>query len=249
MKAAWLLIGILIAPTRTHAQGIFSDALAPDAISLGAGWAGFADFSFIANAVLTLLLATALGAALAYHPKHLQTADTFEEIEAPKVYILYAVIGALIGIMVVKYGLVVGFVLFGIGGLIRFRTLLRSAILTGNVIFATLVGLACGLDLPHVGVLATAFGYALIYFIDAQTTYRIDIQALPNEGFASAVAAYRDALESTGCKILSEKKNPTKQRVAFLFHSDRRTPRSVIEQSLETQVDAALRGSVDWQID
>jgi hypothetical protein len=56
-------------------------------------------------------------------------------------------------------------------------------------------------------------------------------------------------LERSGCRILSEKKNPAKRRVAFLFCPDRRTPRSVIEHNLETQVDAAQRGSVDWQID
>ena len=80
---------------------------------MGEGWVGFTDLGFMLNAVLTLTLAAVLGAVLAYHPKHRQTADTLEEIEAPRVYILYSVVGALIGIMVVHYGLVVGFVLFG----------------------------------------------------------------------------------------------------------------------------------------
>ena len=132
---------------------------------MGEGWQGFTDIGFLVSATLTLLLAVILGAIIAYHPKHGQTADTLAEIEAPKVYVMYSVIGAIIGIMVVKYGLVVGFVLFGIGGLIRFRTNLRSASLTGRVIFTTLIGLSCGLDLPHVAVLATVFGYVLIYIL------------------------------------------------------------------------------------
>ncbi len=147
--------------------------------SMGEGWQGFTDVSFLVNALLTLSLATILGAIVAYHLKHGQTADTLREIEAPKVYIMFSVIGAMIGIMVIKYGLVVGFVLFGIGGLIRFRTSLRSASMTGRVIFVTLIGLSCGLDLPHVAVMATAFGFLLIYVLDASVAYRIDIRALP----------------------------------------------------------------------
>lgn len=217
--------------------------------SMGEGWQGFTDVGFLVSALLTLLLAVILGAVIAYHPKHGQTADTLQEIEAPKVYIIYAVIGAIIGIMVVKYGLVVGFVLFGIGGLIRFRTILRSASLTGHVIFVTLIGLSCGMALPHVAVLATAFGWLLIYILDARITYRIDIRALPAERIGEAAAMYRAVLEQQGCRIMSEKKNPAKERVTFIFRSARGVARDHLHDLLETKIDASLKGSLDWQID
>ena len=213
------------------------------------GWRGFADVGFLASALLTLTLAAVLGAVIAYHPKHLETADTLEEIEAPRVFIQYSVIGAIIGIMVVKYGLVVGFVLFGIGGLIRFRTVLRSATLTGNVIFVTIIGLSCGLDLPHVAVLATAFGFVLIYILEARVTYRIDVRALPSERFAEAAAAYRGLLEQAGCRIRNEKKDPGKERVILIFHSARDVTRQQLEDLLESKIDASLQGSIDWEVD
>lgn len=225
------------------------DFLSADSGLMGEGWRGFADVSFLFNALMTLTLAAVLGAVLAHHPKHRQTADTLEEIEAPKVYITYAVIGALIGIMVVKYGLVVGFVLFGIGGLIRFRTILRSANLTGHVIFVTLIGLSCGLDLPHVAVLATAFAFVLIYILDARVTYRIDVRSLPSQRVAEAAAAYRGVLEQQGCRIMSEKKNPAKERITLIFQTAGRVSRPHLEDLLETKIDTALKGSVDWEID
>lgn len=194
LALCWVLVA-----SRAASQPLPS-LLSQESGALGEGWAGFADFRFLASAALTLALAAILGAVIAYHPKLAQAADTLEEIEAPKVCVNYAVIGALIGIMVVKFGLVVGFVLFGIGGLIRFRTVLRSASLTGHVIFVTLVGLSCGLNLPHVAVLATAFGVLLIYILDARITYSIDIRALPVERVAEAAAAYRSLLEQQGCK-------------------------------------------------
>lgn len=217
--------------------------------SMGEGWQGFADVGFLVGALMTLLLSVILGAIIAYHPKHRQTADTLQEIEAPKVYIMYSVIGAIIGIMVVKYGLVVGFVLFGIGGLIRFRTSLRSASMTGRVIFTTLIGLSCGLDLPHVAVMAAVFGYVLIYVLEASVAYRIDIKALPSKQIAEAAAAYRALLEQEDCRIVSEKKDPQKKRVIFIFRSSTHVTHHYLQDLLETHIDESLKGSVDWEID
>ncbi len=248
MRILWLAFSlVLVASTAWSQQGV--DFLMQEPQSLGEGWQGFTDLGFLVNTLLTLTLAAILGAMIAYHPKHVQTADTLEEIEAPKVFIMYAVIGALIGILVVKYGLVVGFVLFGIGGLIRFRTVLRSASLTGHVIFVTLIGLSCGLDLPHVAVLTTAFGFVLIYALNARITYRINIRALPPELIADAAAAYRGVLEQQGCRIMSEKKNPERERVTFIFRNARDVTRRQLEDVLETNIDASLKGFLDWEVD
>ncbi len=248
MKILWLAFCLVLVASRAWSQQV-PDFLMQEPGSLGEGWQGFADFGFLVNALLTLTLSAMLGATIAYHPKHRQTADTLEEIEAPKVYITYAVIGALIGIMVVKYGLVVGLVIFSIGWLFRFRTALRSASLTGRVIFVTLIGLSCGLDLPHVAALATAFGFVLLYVLHARITYRIDVRALPSGRVAEAAAAYRGVLEQQGCRIMSEKKNPGKKSVTFIFRSARDLTRHHLEELVEAKIDASLTGSLDWEID
>lgn len=248
MKIRWLAFSLALVASTAWSQQL-SDALLQQPESMGEGWKGFTDISFLANALATLTLAAVLGAIIAYHPKHLKTADTLEEIEAPKVFITYSVIGALIGIMVVKYGLVVGFVLFGIGGLIRFRTVLGSASLTGQVIFVTLIGLSCGLDLPHVAVLATVFGFVLIHILNARITYRISVRALQPNQVADSAAAYRVVLEQEGCRIMNEKKNPEKGRVTFIFRGASDVSHNQIEKSLETNVDRSLQGFRDWEID
>lgn len=244
-----LTTSVVLVTLPTWAQQDLPEYLLRDPGTMGEGWLGFTDVGFLVSALFTLLLSVILGAVIAYHPKHQQTADTLQEIEAPKVYIIYAVIGAIVGIMVVKYGLVVGFVLFGIGGLIRFRTNLRSASLTGRVIFTTLIGLSCGLDLPHVAVLATIFGYILIYVVEASVAYRIDIKALPSDRVAEAAMAYRTLLEQEDCRIVSEKKDPQKQRVVFIIRSTKHVTHHHLQDLLETKIDGSLRGSVDWEID
>jgi hypothetical protein len=248
MRLRWVLSIALLLVTSAYAnQG--AEFLFDERKSLGEGWAGFLDIGFLAGSLMTLTLAAVLGAAIGYHPNHGQTADTLEEIEAPKIFVMYSVIGAIIGILVVKYGLVVGFVLFGIGGLIRFRTSLRSASLTGRVIFVTLIGLSCGLDLPHVAVLATLFSFVLIYVIDTRVTYRIDIKALAADDIVEAAASYRAALEQRGCRIMSEKKNPAKDRVLFIFKGPRKGSRSELERALDAEIEPRLRGTVDWEVD
>lgn len=218
-------------------------------VLVGEGWRGFTDFAFLAKAALALLLASVLGAIIAYHPRSRQTVDRLEEAEAQKVYVLYAVIGAITGIMVLKYGLVVGFVVFGIGGLIRFRTDLRSAPMTGRLIFVTLVGLSCGLDLPHLAVLATAFGFVLILVLDANITYRIVVKGLAASVVVTAARAYRGLLEREGCRILGERKNFAKETVTLIFRAPHRLERERLEHLLETEIPEELRGAVDWDVE
>lgn len=241
-------LAALLAPAASRAQGL-ENLLSENLFPVGEGWRGFLEVQFLASTLLTLVVAAALGAIIAYHPKHIEAADTLEEIEAPKVYILYAVIGAIIGILVVKYGLYVGFVLFGIGGLIRFRTILTSANRTGRVIFVTLIGLTCGLDRPHVAVLATAFAYGLVYVLEARATYRVDVQGLAPDQVANAAAAYRDTLGRIGCRVISERKNALKCRVTFLITGPRGVKRDRLQELVDEGVSDSLRGTVDWETD
>lgn len=225
------------------------DAVLSTPLPRGEGLSGFTDVDFMLKTFFNLSLAAVLGALIGFHPRFIQTADTLEEVEAPKVDIMYATIGALIGIMVVKYGLVIGFVLFGIGGLIRFRTVMRSANLTGQVILVTLIGLSCGLDLPHVAVMATLFGWVLIYLLEWRVTYQVDVRALPEEHLADAAAAYRKALNDAGCKIIGERKRPGRGRVRFIIRLGTDKSQEAIQEQLDSQVDPSLAGVVDWEID
>jgi hypothetical protein len=242
-----LLVTLLVSTLAWGQQG--GDFLVTETENLGEGWDGFTDFDFLLDAFLTLMLATVLGTIFAYHPRHVQSADTLEELEAPRIHIFYAVIGSIIGILVIEYGLVVGFVLFGIGGLMRFRTSLSSAGLTGRVIFVTLIGLTCGLDLPHVAVLVTVFGWVLIFILDSRITYRVVIKGLSADQVRNSAPVYRALLEKNECSILSEKKNPERGRVIFIFRGSGGMDRGSLEETLENEVSEEARGTVDWQID
>ena len=247
MKLKWLVLLAAFLGPQVLAQDV-GDMILNTPGPGGEGWQGFQDFGFLINAAANLLLAAVLGATIAYHPRHAQTADTFEEIEATQIYILYAVIGSITGILVVQYGMAVGFVLFGIGALIRFRTVLRSASLTGRLIFVTLIGLSAGLDLPHVAILVTLFGFVLIFVLDARFTFRIYVRGLPHDSVTQAARACREVIERDNCRIISEKKDPDRGRITFIIRSAHVDAGKNLEVSLEKEIEPSLMGSVDWEI-
>ena len=215
----------------------------------GEGWKGFTDFAFLEHALLALSLATLLGALLAFLPGRRRRVESVDAVDAPKVFVLYAVIGAAIGIMVLQYGLVVGFVVFGIGGLTRFRTALPNAPDTGRLILITLVGLSCGLNLPHLAVLTATFGFVVLMVLEARATHHIEVQGLDRTVIGPAAEAYRDVLQRAGCRIAAERKSFAKEKVAFIFHAPHALERDALVRRLETEVPDGLRGVVDWAAD
>ena len=242
-----LLLLSLLVPVEGWAQElpIFED---PDQELVGEGWSGFKDLRFLGNLILSLLLASVLGAVIAYHPKSKRTMDSIDEVETPKIFLMYALVGSVIGTLVLKYGLVVGLVVFGIGGLARFRSNLGSATKTGRVIFVTVIGLCSGLDMPHVAVVATAFGFILIYILDAQITYRIVVKGLAPGTVANAADIYLNILKQQGCRILSEKKEFKKSEVAFVFRAPQSMERDDLAHLFEIDVPEEVRGVVDWEV-
>ena len=248
--ASWMLVplAILLVPLGVDAQSapLFG---ARDGEIATVGWRGFLDFAFILSSLGSLLLATALGALIAFHPMTLRAVDTLPEAELPKVYVMYAVVGAVIGVTVLKYGMVIGVVVFGIGGLIRFRTDTGSTRDTGRLIIVTLVGLTTGLGLPQFAVLTTLFTCGLIYLLDARPICRVVIKEIPKGRVAEAADAYRAALRSEGCAILSERKAFGKLHVSFLFRAPRVSTQDGLHAQLVQRVPCEVRGEMDWGVE
>ncbi|HEY0709029.1 MAG TPA: hypothetical protein VGG33_19630, partial [Polyangia bacterium] len=61
-----------------------------------AGFRQFLDGYQVLDMVLVFLLAAGLGAVIAYHPRTRAKASTLAELEQPKTFILYALVGAVI---------------------------------------------------------------------------------------------------------------------------------------------------------
>lgn len=227
--------------TRPHDPATFG----PD--ELIRGWDGFVNGWFMLNMASVLVLAVVLGAVIAYHPSVRRKASTIDDLDQPKTFLMYALVGALVA-LVVEVNSIMGLVIFGIGGLLRFRTNVGEAKDTGRVILAAVIGICCGLKLIVVAVLATAFGFVLIAYLEGQTAGRMLVKGLSREAIPKAAEAYRALLTSAGCKILGERKKFTKGSVTFVFRAPSHLDREEMEHKFESAVPEPIRGSVDWDL-
>lgn len=213
----------------------------------GQGWQGFTDLNFLVSFVGRILLAIVLAVVIAYHPKVHRKYDSLEDAEAPKSFILYSFVAAIIGTAVMVFGGIVGFVVFGIGGLLRFRTNVGSATQTGRVILATVIGLCAGLDLLHVAIISTVFGFLLIWILDSRRTFCMVVQGISKGKVADATTAYRAMLEGANCRILGERKNLSKNSLRLIFRGPEDLDHEHLQEQMESDLPEKYHGAIDWE--
>lgn len=213
----------------------------------GEGWKGFADVNFLLVFLGRLLLATVLALLIAYHPKTSRIYKSIEDAELPNICVLYAIVAAIIGSAVLKFGATVGFVVFGIGGLLRFRSTTGSTGQTGRIILVTVIGLCAGLDLPQVAVLSTLFAMVLMWIAGVRATRCLAIKGLPKGDFDAVAAAYRSELEASGCKIVGENANPAKRSHQILFSAPSGLSGDEVKQSVAEKFPDKQIGTVEWE--
>jgi hypothetical protein len=225
----------------------FDGAQGQLATSAAAGWAGLTDVKFVLGSLAILLLAAILGALIGFHPASRRSIDQLHEADMPHVYVMYAVIGAVIGVAVHEFGTVVGVVVFGIGGLIRFKSSADSTRDTVRLIAVTLAGLIAGLGLLHFAILTTLFFFVLIWVFDTSPACRIRVEGLPHERAQDCADAYRAVLKGQRCRMIAEHHSVEKKRIEFVFRLPRRHKREHLDASLRA-IAADLRGQVDWEV-
>ncbi|HUQ00792.1 MAG TPA: DUF4956 domain-containing protein [Aeromicrobium sp.] len=213
------------------------------------GWEGFLNLQGMVDEFTALVLATLLALIISFHPTTRQTVDTIEEAELPKVSIMYALVGALVGVAVLQFGTVIGFVVFGLGGLMRFRTETASTRDTGRLIIVTLIGLICGMNLPHFAIIATAFVWIIILVFDGNPVYRLDVTEVPKDQLRASAQAYRAELDRLGAKLVSENNAVSKGKLVFVFQAPRSFRQDTLYEATLRHIPPELRGELDWRVE
>jgi hypothetical protein len=214
------------------------------ALTEGPGFAAFLEPAKWLQCGLILVEATLSGAVLAYHPIYLGRPKTIEDLELAKTLLIYSVVGALISIICTTAPSM-AFVIFGIGGLMRFRTNLDSSKSTGHAIIGTLVGLCWGLGLELVAVIATVFFWLMIFFLERATVIELVVGGVKISQMTAAAEAYRESLSRAGCRLSAHRKNFKKGEMAFVFRLPRKIPIERVIAEVE-KIQDDLRGTPDW---
>ncbi len=245
-------VGVVTAMSLTASVSVFAAGF-PDfgsetTVPGGTGWAGFANTDLLVKFLTSLSLASVLGWFLAWSPRQTRYLERMSGAASSTVLVLYAVIGATLGALVTRYGMGVGLVVFGIGGLTRFRSNVGTPESTGRLIAATIVGLCTGLELPHVAVSTTLFLLGVLWLANRRVAFRLLVKGLAPEVLAEAAKAHRETMDRCGCVVLGEKKNFLKGQVAFLFRAPPDFDPEQLRQTLRVEVSETLHGAVDWDI-
>lgn len=249
-KSCVVVLLLLCVSSVAGAQDVFSPAAGNVNDSTGIevlyeGWSSFGNIWMLLDRISVLAMALILGALIAYHPSSRRRVSSIDHFEQPKTFLMYALVSAVVALLV-KEQPAMAIVVFGIGGLMRFRTMVGEAKDTGRVILVTVVGLCCGLKMYIVAVPAVAIGWLVIYFLEQQIAGVIRVSGVAVEKINEAATAYRAIIGGSECSIIGEQSKFQKQEFLFMVTAAPSFDRGSLESKFEG-IEAELRGKVDWE--
>ena len=191
---------------------------------------------FILRLFLSLSLAVGCAYAIAWHPRRASLADPLADLEERKALILLGVVGAVVAELS-GTSQTLAFVIFGIGALLRFRTVLDNPKLTGKAIMVVVVGLACGMGSWAMAVFVTAFSWILVYWLDSHSSCRVRIRLDDGEDPKPVFGTVQSLLVSHKCRLQSSALYEDKGQMVFLLY----IPSGVDPRQLEAEVRSSLK--------
>jgi len=202
----------------------------------------FAHPEFILRLFLSLSLAVACACAIAWHPRRVSLKDPLSDFEERKALILLGMVGAVVAELS-GTSQTLAFVIFGIGALLRFRTLLDNPKLTGKAI--VVVGLACGMGSWAMAVFVTGFTWLLVFWLDSHASCRVRIRLDDNVDPKPIFGLVQSLLVAHKCRLQSSALYEDKGQMVFLLY----IPAGVDPRNLEAEVRSKLRKSDVSKID
>ena len=199
---------------------------------------------FILRLFLSLSLAVGCAWAIAWHPRRSSLMDPLSDFEERKALILLGMVGAVVAELS-GTSQTLAFVIFGIGALLRFRTLLDNPKLTGKAITIVVVGLACGMGSWAMAVFVTAFPWVLVFWLDSHASCRVRIRLDDNVDPKPIFGMVQSLLVSHKCRLQSSALYEDKGQMVFLLY----IPSGVDPRILEAEVRSKLRKSDVSKID
>ena len=177
---------------------------------------------------------------IAWHPRRSTKVDPLSDLEERKALILLGLVGAVAAEIGIDQNM--AFVIFGIGALVRFRTVLDNPKITGKAILVVVIGLACGAGSWAMAVFVTAASWALIYWLDSHISARIRLRVGPKLDLRHVYADIQEFLQKNHCRIKSSNLYEQKRQIVFLAHIPAELDPIELEASLKAKLPKAADG-------
>jgi hypothetical protein len=193
---------------------------------------------------LSFTLAVACAWVVAWHPRRSSRIDSLSDLEERKTLILLGLVGAIVAELA-GTNATLAFVIFGIGALLRFRTLLDNPKLTGKAITVVVIGLACGMGFWAMAVFVTLFSWILIFWLDSHIACRIRIRVAEEVDPKLVFGTVQALLVARRCRLQSSALYKGKRQLVFLLH----IPAEMDVKQLELDLLGKLPKADDARID
>jgi len=197
---------------------------------------------FMLRLFLNLLLAVACAWVIAWHPRSSRIAS-LSDLEERKTLLLLGMVGAIVAELS-GTSQTLAFVIFGIGALMRFRTVLDNPKLTVKAITVVVIGLACGQGSWVMAVFVTAFSWVLIFWVDSRVACRLRIRLADEEDLERTLGSVQSILVSRGCRLQNSGINKAKRQLELFLH----IPAELDLRKLESDLRAMLPQADDARI-
>jgi hypothetical protein len=195
---------------------------------------------------LSLLLAVGCASMIAWDPRASKRLKPFCDLEERKTLIILCVVGAIVSELS-GTSPTLAFVIFGIGALLRFRTVLDNPKVTGKAILVVVIGLACGMGSWTMAVFVTIFSWVLIFWLDSRMTGNVTIRLSGARDVRPLQNTVESLLISHHCRPQCCTLSKGKKRMEFVFHMPARLDREKLEAELSAKLpkDGDSRISID----
>ena len=191
---------------------------------------------------LSLALAVACSWVIAWHPRSSRFAS-LSDLEERKTLVLLGVVGAIVAELS-GTSQTLAFVIFGIGALLRFRTVLDNPKLTGKAITVVVIGLACGMGSWVMAVFVTVFSWVLIFWLESRIACRLRIRLDDEVDLDQTLGTVQSMLVSRGCRLQSSGINTGKQQLEFFLN----IPAELDIRKLQSDLRTTLPKATDARI-
>lgn len=202
------------------------------------------DIGRYARLLLGIGASVFLSSAIAFHPQTWRRALGSGELEHPSTLLIYGIVGAIVA-QIVVISPPMALVVFGIGGLLRFRTDVGAAHRTGEVILVTVIGITCGMGLYPLAIVGTGSGWLLLYFLGRRSLSRLEAKEIDPSRLDDAVRAYERTLEEHGFSVVRRRRHYSRGRFVLVLAGPHGLDRDAADAALAA-LDPELRGEPAW---
>jgi hypothetical protein len=168
---------------------------------------------YVTDLVLGLGSSVLVALVLTSTPRRASRYDPVAAAEQRKATVICALIGCIAAELVQAseqflLGAEIALVLFGIGGLVRFRTIFDDPGQTGVAIVATVLGLACGCSEYSLAALALVVVFLVNWWLNSTAIVQVRVRARKHADLAQVQAATTAVLQDQGFGVLHTAQDP-----------------------------------------